>query len=112
IKPRATLHKQSYGVEVTGNCSLMQWSRMGMVAHRIVSIRILAGIQQQPNDLGMPELRSQRECAKPIVGARSCERATRILNASECRRDNQIDLSAIPKECLHRFELPMRKRRS
>jgi hypothetical protein len=43
---------------------------MRVVPNRVVSIRILAGIEEQSHDFGVTELRSQCERAVAILAAR------------------------------------------
>ena len=52
---------------MAGESGLMQGCRMGMEADRIVSVWILARIQQRTDNLDVAELRCQRERPVAIV---------------------------------------------
>src|SRR5919106_2937781 len=70
---------------MTGQRGLMQWGRVAVEALRVVAIGILTGIEEQADDLHVPELGSQGERAMPVVPARRGEQALRVLESSQAR---------------------------
>ena len=59
---------------------LVQRRRVRMVAFGIVAVGILAGVEQQANDLGMSVLRSQGERAMARFGVRGREQTGGIVH--------------------------------
>lgn len=63
VEPRAAFDQQTnYGVVACQN-GLMQRGRMSVVSFRVVAIRILAGVEEQADDIHVTMLRRQRERA-------------------------------------------------
>ena len=61
VQPRASFYKQFYYFSVAGADCLVQRRRVGMEPVRVVSVRILARIEQQLDDLGVTVLGGERE---------------------------------------------------
>ncbi len=73
IQPRAVLDQEPHHRLVAAQDCVVQWRGVRMVAFKIVAVGILAGVEQEANDLRMSELRSQRERAVARFGIRRRE---------------------------------------
>jgi hypothetical protein len=70
VQPRVALNEQPDYSGVARPCCLVQRRRVRVAAHRVIPVRVFAGIQQQSNNLDVTELRSQRECKVTLIGGR------------------------------------------
>jgi hypothetical protein len=111
IETGPSLHEQPDHVEVSGQSRLVQGRRVRVGAHRIISVRILSRIEQQPDDVRMAMLGRERKRQMSLVGSgREHGRARRI--DLTCRRGgNQIETSAPTDERCHRLPLTVSESR-
>ena len=68
---------------------LMQRRRVAVIAFRVISIRILTGVEQEANDVEMSVLSRQRHGAMSIKRARSRQQSSRVGQSAQagcCRQ--------------------------
>ena len=82
IQPRAALDQQPHYRLVAAQDGLMQRRRVRMVAFEVVAVGILAGVEQQANDLRVSVLRGQGERAVARFGVRGREQTGGVLHAA------------------------------
>ena len=87
--------------------SLVQWCRVGMASHRVVSVWIFARVKQQSNDLDSTTISCQGECQVAFAIIGDWKQSAEILYMSQSRRYGQIHPSATPNQSVHRFQLAM-----
>jgi hypothetical protein len=80
IQPRAALDKDPHHRLVAAQHGLVQRRRVRMIACRIVSVGIFAGVEQEANNLRMSVLRSERERAMARFGIRGREQTRGIVH--------------------------------
>ena len=105
IESRTTLDEKSDEFTMAGPGGLMQGCRMGMAPDRVVSIGIFARVKQQSNDLDMTKLRGQRERQVAILAVGARKQPAGVLDASQSRRNRQINPTAAPDQSVQRFQL-------
>jgi hypothetical protein len=57
IQACAAVDEQLHRREVAAQCRLVQGRRVGVVARRVVPVRIFSCVEQDADDLGVPVLR-------------------------------------------------------
>jgi hypothetical protein len=90
--------------------SLMQRCRVRMTSDWVVSVRIFARVQQQPNNLDMTKIRRQGERQVAVLPAGVRKQPAGVLAPPQSRCHGQIHPSAAFHECLHRLKLAMQGR--
>ncbi len=110
IESRTTLDEKSDEFTMAGPGGLMQGCRMGMAPDRVVSIGIFARVKQQSNDLDMTKLRGQRERQVAILAVGARKQPAGVLDASQSRRNRQINPTAAPDQSVQRFQLALQGR--
>src|ERR1700704_3687294 len=110
IESRTTFDEKSDEFTMAGPGGLMQGCRMGMAPDRVVSIGIFARVKQQSNDLDVTELRGQRERQVAILTVGPRKQAAGLLDASQSRRNRQINPTATPDQSVQRCQLAVQGR--
>ena len=110
IERCATLHQQSDHRRVAPLDRLVQWRRVSMVAFEVVAVGVLAGVKQQPNNLRMPVLRGQRECAVARFGVRGPEQTSGVIHETQSGSGGQINVSPAFRQSLGGVAHPEGKR--
>src|ERR1700730_749664 len=110
IESRTAFDEKSDEFTMAGPSGLMQGRRMGMAPDRVVSIGIFARVKQQSNDLDMTKLRGQRERQVAILTVGSRKQPAGLLDASQSRRNRQINPTAAPDQSVQRFQLAVQGR--
>lgn len=87
--------------------SLVERGGMGVASHRVVSVRIFAGVEQQSNDFDVTKIRCQCKCQMAVLRVGACKQPAGIFDAPHGRCRREIDSSAAPDQSVHRFELAM-----
>ena len=80
IQPSAAFDQEPHHRLVARQHRLVQWRRVGMVAFQVVAVGILAGVEQQANNLRMSVLRGQGERAVARFSVREREQAGGIVH--------------------------------
>ena len=90
------LHQHPHHRTVAGMRRLMQRRAMRMRPFRVVAVGIFAGIEQERDDVRMPELSRQNQRAVPRGPVRRREQTRRFCRPSQSRRGGQIDPRPAP----------------
>jgi len=81
---------------------------MSMESRRIVAVGILSGVQQQTDNLRVPELRRQSQGSMTIFRACGIEQAARVFGAPQSSRHRQINACSPREQSVRGCELAMR----
>jgi hypothetical protein len=81
-----------------------------MASDWVVSIWILACVQQQSNNLNVTKIRRQTECQMAIFSSVARNQPASVLDVAQGRRDRQIDSGAAPNQAAHGLKLAMQRR--
>jgi hypothetical protein len=96
VQSRTTFDEQPNYIIMAAPGRLVQWCRVGMTSHRVVSVWIFARVKQQSNDLDMTKIRRQSERQMAVLTAGAGKQPTRFLDAPQSRCHRQINLRTAP----------------
>src|SRR5689334_10536178 len=91
IQPRAALEKQPHHRLMATQDGLVQRRAVGMVAFWVVAVGVLAGVEQQTNNLRMSLLCSQGESAVTRFDVRGWDSTGSIAYEPQSGGGGQID---------------------
>lgn len=78
---------------------------MRVTSDRVVPVRVLAGVEEQANDLCVPMLGGQCKGAVAVLSIRARKGLARLLDPTGCGGPDEVDLGATPNERIHSLEL-------
>src|SRR5215208_6513262 len=107
VQPGSMLRQQSYGVAMTSQRRLMQRRRMRMRSLRIEAIRVLPQVEQQLDDRNVTELGRPCEGEMPVFRRGAREGRARVLEATGCCGDSQINSGPSRNQHIDRLGFPM-----
>jgi hypothetical protein len=81
---------------------------MRMGADRVVSIRVFARIEQQPNDVSVTELGGECECEVALLPIRGRKHPPCIFDPAQGCSDRQVDTGAAGNQSCDSLHLAMR----
>ena len=111
IESGSALDQQPNDSHVTSQRGLVQRCRVRVASHGVVPAWVLAGVEKQTDDLGMPMLCRQRERAMSMPPVGAWKHLARIFNATGRSGGGQVDLRSAADQRVHGVEFAMSKRR-
>ena len=108
IQPGAAFNKKPHHLKMTRKGCLVQRRRMRMRFLRVVTVWLLACVQQRANDAAVAKLRRQGKRQPALNRSRRSQQSVERRCVPQGRRNGQAHLGSVPEERVHGFEFTVR----